>query len=85
MPFLGAPFQGASYDPATLDLMTRAFADASRQVDTAKLVGRARDDKDVRREMAARIMGAANLGERDLEKLTLVALRAIDGWQLGKP
>jgi hypothetical protein len=78
------PFPAGSYDFAVLALMRRAFDDAWRHAEEGNLAGWARDDEAVRREMAARIMGAANLGERNVENLTVAALRAIDGRHVGK-
>jgi hypothetical protein len=78
------PFPPASYDFATRALMTRAFDDAWRHAEEGNLAGWARDDEAVRREMAARITGKVNLGERNVENLTVAALRAIDGRNVGK-
>ena len=71
------PFSGASYDPETLGLLTRAFNDAWHEVQIAK--PRLANDGTTRRIMALRIMLAANQGERDVERLKLLALHAIGG------
>ena len=78
------PFPAASYDYATIALMRRALNDAWRHAEEGNLAGWASDNEAVRSEMAARIMGAANLGERNVENLTVAALRAIDGRNVGK-
>jgi hypothetical protein len=78
------PFPAAAYNFATRALMTRAFDDAWRHAEEGKLVGCANDAEAIRVEMAARIMGAINLGERNVENLTVTALRAIDRRNVGK-
>ncbi|MFZ1990913.1 MAG: hypothetical protein WAW96_14210 [Alphaproteobacteria bacterium] len=73
------PFSDASYDPQTLALLTQAFEEAWREVQTCHS-GRTADDLvTTRKMMALKIMTAANKGELDPERLRLLALRAVDG------
>jgi hypothetical protein len=71
------PFSGASYDPETLDLMTGVFNAACEELHAA---GSAEASSEAARTMMAlRIMAAVADGERDAERLTLLALHAVDG------
>ena len=68
MPFLG-------YEPALLQLLNRARDDAC-----AELRANGGDDgKITRLMMSVRLMAAVTAGERDPERLKLVALKAVDG------
>ena len=67
----------ASYDPITLNLLTRAFDEAWADVEDM-LGAKALDPGMVRAALAKRIMDAADKGERDPKRLKLIALRAID-------
>lgn len=63
-------FQGSSFSPDTIELMTRAFEDA---VDTLPFpVGSARVQA-----LAKNIVELASQGERDPERLRLLALLAL--------
>jgi hypothetical protein len=73
------PFSRASYDAQTVALLTRAFEGAWREVQLSHPGCTAGDLTTTRKMMALRIMTAAKEGERDPERLTLVALRAVDG------
>ena len=69
-------FPAASYDPDTLDALTRAFNEAS--VDIQAMVGpRPLDVEAVRSVLARRILAAAADGERDPRRLKLVAMGII--------
>ena len=70
-------FPAAAYDAALLKLMSRAFDDACGDIarvnascDAAKTM------------MALRIMTAVAAGERNIERLRLLALQAIDGREI---
>ena len=73
-----------SYDPETLAILTEAFNTACEQFQRGKAepVGAA-DFPTTRKLMALRIMEAANAGERDVDVLTAVALRAVEGREFG--
>lgn len=69
-------FSGASYDPETLVLLTRAFNAAWVEVEAggvspSKIAG-------MRYKLAARIMVAADRGERDHARLKAAALSRVD-------
>ena len=69
-------FPAASYDPDTLDALTRAFNEA--WVDIQAMVGpRPLDVEAVRSVLARRILAAAADGERDPRRLKLVAMGII--------
>lgn len=68
------PFSSAAYDPETLALLTRAFDDAWREVEAAKIACLANDRAAIRTALAIRIMIAANEGELDPERLKRLAL-----------
>jgi len=64
----------ASFDPDTLDLLTRAFNeawDAAQQADTVL------DADDARQLLAARIFQAFSEGERDLSSLVTAGLNGL--------
>ena len=73
------PFSGESYDPATLAILTRAFDAAWQEVESANVTSLINDASNTRRIMALRIMNAAKSGERDPDRLRLLALQGIDG------
>ena len=68
-------FPDTSYDPDTLALLTRAFDDAWKDVQSALVVKPLAADV-LRRRLAKRILLPANDGERDPTRLKLVALGA---------
>jgi len=67
----------AAYDPDTLHLLNRAFDDAWSDVE-ALFGARIGDPENLRSALAKRIVRAAGEGERDLKRLKLIALEAID-------
>ena len=70
-------FASYSYDPETLDVLTRAFDEA--WIDVQKMVGsRPLDPTGLRSLLAKRIITAAATGERDPGRLKLLAMGAID-------
>ena len=73
------PFSGTSYDFDTLALLTRAFDEAWHEIQLMSPNSSEADLPITRKMMALRIMQAANKGERDLERLKLLALQAIAG------
>jgi hypothetical protein len=73
------PFSEASYDAQTLALVTEAFEGAWHEVQTWYPGRNAEDLMTTRKMMALRIMTATKDGERDPERLKLIALRAVDG------
>ena len=69
-------FPAASYDPDTLDALTRAFNEA--WVDIQAMAGpRPLDAEPLRSVLARRILAAAADGERDPSRLKLIALGII--------
>ena len=70
-------FNSASFDPATLRLLSLAFDEAWIQTQFV-LGGKPLDPTSVRTELAKRIIAAANAGERDPVRLKLIALRALN-------
>ena len=69
-------FPSASYDPETLDALTRVFDEA--WVDIQAMVGpRPLDAEAVRSVLARRILAAAAEGERDPRRLKLIAMGVI--------
>jgi hypothetical protein len=66
-----------SYDPQTLDVLTRAFDDA--WVDVQGMLGqRLLDPIALRSLLAKRILAAADAGERDPRRLKLLAMGAFE-------
>jgi len=77
-------FPVTSYDPDMLRVLTRAFDDAWKEVQS--LVGvRPVAAEVLRAKLANRIMNAFNGGERDPSRLKLIALGAIDVHELVNP
>jgi len=72
-------FSGGRYHPHTLALMTSAFGLALREVESMDVTGSVGDRALKRTLIARRIMEATAKGERDLQRLKLQALRAIEG------
>jgi hypothetical protein len=72
------PFYNASYNDETLALLKRALDDAWRYVERAMAVRSPSGESAARRLMALRIMAAADLGERDPERLTRAALQSVE-------
>ena len=71
-------FPSSSYDPETLNALTRAFDEA--WIAVQGMVGRTPlDPNGLRSVLAKRIMAAAARGERDPKQLKLIAVGAIDG------
>ena len=67
-----------SYDSHTMGVLKRAFDEA--WTETQKLIGsRPLTAESIRRSLAKRIMLAADKGERDPQRLKLIALQAIQG------
>ncbi|HEY8276811.1 MAG TPA: hypothetical protein VIG52_07440 [Methyloceanibacter sp.] len=70
-------FPASSYDPETLDVLTRVFAevwtDIQGLIDTQPL-----DPNGIRSALAKRIMAAAAAGERDHRRLKSIAMGASD-------
>ena len=66
-------FPDSSYDPDTLALLTRAFDDAWKDVQSALVIKPLAADV-LRTRLAKRILLAANDGERDPVRLKLIAL-----------
>lgn len=72
------PFSDVAYDPETLALLEGAFNDAWAEVQMARA---SKDDESsvvIRKLMALRIMRAANDGERDPDRLRVLAIQAIE-------
>jgi len=70
------PFPTESYDPVTLDLMTRVLESAWRDVEHL-IHGRNLDYTALRTVMSVRIMASVRDGHLDPEHLKHVALNAI--------
>ena len=69
-------FPAASYDPDTLDALTRAFDEAWEDIQA--MVGpRPLDAEAVRSVLARRILAAVADGERDPRRLKLIAMGII--------
>jgi hypothetical protein len=74
-------FPAAAYDPDLLKLMSRAYEEACSD----EAVLRCGASSDVAQSMIAlRIMTSVKAGERSIERLTLLALQAIDGREIGR-
>jgi hypothetical protein len=70
-------FPAAGFDPDTLRVLLRVYDEA--WIDILGMLGaKPVDATPLRAALAARIMAAANSGERDPKRLKLIALRAID-------
>ena len=67
----------ASYDPETLGLMKRVFNEAWAEIG-AIIIAPPLDPNAMRSALANRILAAANKGERDPQRLKLIAIGAID-------
>jgi len=76
-------FSDRAYNPETLAILARAFDEAWQEVQSANITSLTNDAENTRRIMALRITGAADQGERDPDRLRLLALQAINGHALG--
>jgi hypothetical protein len=70
-------FSVASYDPVTLRILTHAFDEAWKDIQSALGVKPLEPDL-LKTTLARRIMAAADKGERDPNRLKLIALQAVD-------
>ena len=70
-------FPETNYDPSTHALLKRAFEEAWSDMQ-AMLITEPLDPTPIREALANRIITAANAGERDLKRLKLIAVGAID-------
>jgi hypothetical protein len=69
-------FPDAVFDSATLQLLSRVFEEA--WVDTQLMLNaEPLDPTSLRSALAKRLMAAAQAGERDPERLKLIALRVV--------
>jgi hypothetical protein len=69
-------FPASSYDPETLDVLTRAFDEAWIAVQ-AMVGSKPLDASGLRSVLAKRIMAAAARGERDPKRLKLIAMGSV--------
>ena len=74
-------FPAATYDPDLLKLMSRAYEEACSD-EAVKRCGAPSDATEAM--IALRIMTAVKAGERSIDRLTLLALQAIDGRKIGQ-
>jgi len=72
-------FADAPYDAATLASMFEAYAAAWHELQMMKVVDRSRRPDEIRPKLVARILIAAAAGERDPDRLKLMAIHAIEG------
>ncbi len=70
-------FADAPYDAATLASMFEAYAAAWHELQMMNVVSRGGEE--VRPKLVLRILKAAAAGERDPDRMKLLALHAIDG------
>ena len=71
-------FADAPYDAATLASMFEAYAAAWHELQMTNVVERSRHRDEIRPKLVARILKAAAAGERDPDRMKLLALHAID-------
>ena len=72
-------FADAPYDAATLASMIEAFAAACHELEITSSGVRVRTDDKLRLRLVARILKATAAGERDPDRLKLLAVRAVSG------
>jgi hypothetical protein len=70
-------FEGAPYDAATLASMFEAYAAAWHELQMMNVV--ARTGEELRPKLVLRILKAAAAGERDPDRMKLLALHAVEG------
>ncbi len=71
-------FADAPYDASTLASMFEAYAAAWHELQMTDVVARSRHQDEIRPKLVARILKAAAAGERDPDRMKLLALHAID-------
>jgi hypothetical protein len=71
-------FADAPYDAATLASMFEAYAAAWHELQMTNVIARSRHQDEIRPKLVARILKAAAAGERDPDRMKLLALHAID-------
>jgi hypothetical protein len=71
-------FADAPYDAATLTSMFEAYAAAWHELQMTNVVARSRHQDEIRPKLVERILKAAAAGERDPDRMKLLALHAID-------
>jgi hypothetical protein len=72
-------FDDTDYDLTTLNLLIKAYDDALHELEIMNVPARSRDGDGIRATLAERILKAAAAGERDPDRLKLLALHAVDG------
>jgi hypothetical protein len=72
-------FDDTDYDATTLNVLIKAYDDALHELEIMNVPARSRDGDGMGEKLARRILKAAADGERDPERLKLLALHAIDG------
>lgn len=72
-------FADAPYDAATLASMLEAYAAAWHELQMMDVVAHSRHRDEIRPRLVVRILKAAAAGERDPDRLKLLALHAIEG------
>jgi hypothetical protein len=70
-------FAGAPYDAATLASMFEAYAAAWHELQMMNVA--ARTGEELRPKLVLRILKAAAAGERDPDRMKLLALHAVEG------
>jgi hypothetical protein len=72
-------FDDTDYDLTTLNVLIKAYDDALHELEIMNVPERSRDGDGIRAKLAERILKAAAGGERDPDRLKLLALHAVDG------
>jgi len=71
-----------SFEPELVAIMGRALDEAWSEVESRSLVRAEPEKAGIKRALALRIMAAVRVGQRDPERLRMVALHVVEGCRI---
>ncbi|WP_072377695.1 hypothetical protein [Hyphomicrobium sp. NDB2Meth4] len=74
--------QSSAFDSETLSIMGRALEEAWSEIESRSFVRADPEKAGIRRALALRILAAVRVGQRDPERLRMVALHVVEGCRI---
>jgi len=74
--------QSSAFDSETQSIMGRALEEAWSEIESRSFVRADPEKAGIRRALALRILAAVRVGQRDPERLRMVALHVMDGCRI---
>ncbi|CAN1721431.1 conserved protein of unknown function [Hyphomicrobium sp. 1Nfss2.1] len=74
--------QSSAFDSETLSIMGRALEEAWSEIESRSCVRADPEKAGIRRALALRILAAVRVGQRDPERLRMVALHVVEGCRI---